>query len=260
MDIYNIFNLKLESVVKVKNKETVSGYMQYGKDLKFYQLIYVLSGEAKVVFNETVIENKSGRIVFLPKGTCSEYRAKITQEEECIGIFFEADFPAPPELFTCDFSKNTKIADLFQKLYRIWVKKQSGYYNECMSIFYSILSEMERSSQKYIPNYKRAKITKAIEYIHEHYTESEFEYERLHTLCGISYTYFKKLFKEVFCTTPSSYVRILRIQRACELLTTNKFPITQVAKMCGFEDICYFSKVFKNEIGISPAAFRNAQK
>jgi len=260
MTICDACDIRIESVVKVKNQETGSKYIQYGKNLQFFELIYVLSGSAEVIFNETVVQNKPGTIIFLPKGRCANYDVKILREEECIAIFFDAKFIAPPALFFDDFSKNAKIAAMFEKIYQVWLKKETGYYHECMSIFYAVLSEMERSHAKYMPNSKREKIAKAIEYIHEHYMENEFEYARLHVLCGISYTYFKKIFQECFYMTPSSYVRNLKIQRARELLTTRQFSVTQVADACGFQDLCYFSKVFKNETGVSPAAFQKSQK
>lgn len=255
MDIYNISNLKIKSVIKVINKVTESQLIQYDNFLNLFQLIYVISGKAKVVFDNTAIVNEPGNIVFLPQGHFANYYAKILEEEECIAVFFQADFPTENSLLSQNFIKNTKFPVLFEKLYQIWQRKEPGFYNQCMSVFYSILSEMELSSSKYLPNNKSNKLNKAIEYIHAHYTDSQFQYELLPSLCGISYTYFKKLFMERFCMTPSEYIKNLKIQLACELLLSNQFSVSQVAETCGFQDLCYFSKFFKTNVGISPSKY-----
>ncbi len=260
MDIFKISNIQIKSVIKVHNKSTGSRYMQYGDFSDFFQLIYVVNGEAEVVFNGTDIINKPGTIVFLPQGECRDYRAKILEDEDCFAIFFHADFPVLPKEAFHSFLKNTNILLMFEKMHRTWLKKDTGYYNKCISIFYSILAEMEFTISKYTPRRKTDKINNAVDYIHEHYTESDFPFNKLHTLCGISYTYFKKLFMERFFTTPSDYVRKLKIQHACELLITNNFSVTQVAHACGFSDVCYFSKVFKSETGVSPDTFRKSPK
>ncbi|GAB3554153.1 hybrid sensor histidine kinase/response regulator transcription factor [Spirosoma fluminis] len=52
------------------------------------------------------------------------------------------------------------------------------------------------------------------------------------------------------------YVRALRLTKARELLVTTDLNISQVAYAVGFEDPKYFSRVFSEEFGVSPAKFR----
>ena len=258
MDIFKLTNVEIKSVVKAHNPATGSQSVQYGKFLRFYQLIYVVKGEAEIVFNNTVFINKPGSVVLLPAGACSCYRAKIISDEDCVAVFFHADFPQPPDLLTKCFAKSAALPTLFEKMYQTWMRKEPGYYNQCMSLFYAVLSEMERCTTKYMPCRKEEKISKAVDYIHAHYADSDFSYDRLHCLCGISYTHFKNIFKERFSVTPAVYVRTLKVQRACELLSTNKFSVAEVALACGFSDVPYFCKVFKKETGITPGSWSDA--
>ena len=55
--------------------------------------------------------------------------------------------------------------------------------------------------------------------------------------------------------TPSEYVSNLKIQHACELLISKLFSVSEVAGLCGFLDISYFSKVFKKQMGICPSEY-----
>lgn len=49
----------------------------------------------------------------------------------------------------------------------------------------------------------------------------------------------------------------VRIDQARMLLTRGEIPIKRVARLCGFGSLHYFSRVFKNETGTTPARFRS---
>ena len=63
----NISNPEIKSVLKAENKAKDTPFIRYAKVQDFFQLIFVLSGEAEVVFNDTIITNKPGTVVFVPK-------------------------------------------------------------------------------------------------------------------------------------------------------------------------------------------------
>ena len=52
------------------------------------------------------------------------------------------------------------------------------------------------------------------------------------------------------------YVACMRVQRAKELLADEKLSIDDVAKLVGYKDYFYFTKVFKKISGISPSKYR----
>jgi AraC-like DNA-binding protein len=54
----------------------------------------------------------------------------------------------------------------------------------------------------------------------------------------------------------SSYLNRLRVERTITLLTETGRPLSEIAKLCGFEDQSWFSKIFKSFTGISPGKFR----
>ncbi|WP_240543585.1 helix-turn-helix domain-containing protein [Spirosoma foliorum] len=53
------------------------------------------------------------------------------------------------------------------------------------------------------------------------------------------------------------YVRMLRLGKAKELLTSTELNISEVAYAVGFDDPKYFSRQFSDEFGVSPANFRH---
>lgn len=93
------------------------------------------------------------------------------------------------------------------------------------------------------------------EYIRIHYIE-DFTAGDIEQVCGLSYKYAGTLFKEVTGHTIREYQRMLRLDRAQQLLKETDRSVTEIAQMTGFMDVFYFSKVFHRELGCSPSEYR----
>ena len=74
---------------------------------------------------------------------------------------------------------------------------------------------------------------------------------------GISYSSFRKLFKEHTGFAPALYQQNLKLQRAKELLSTTDESIKEIAYRLNFESPDYFSAKFKIQTGMKPSDFRN---
>jgi len=72
---------------------------------------------------------------------------------------------------------------------------------------------------------------------------------------GISYTWFRKLFKRHRGTSPGNYRIHRRIAHAAELLITKQATIKEVALRLGYADVPTFSRQFKKAYGIAPGAY-----
>ena len=73
---------------------------------------------------------------------------------------------------------------------------------------------------------------------------------------GYSKYYFSRVFKEITQSTISSYINISRVNEAHKLISDNGFSISRAACECGFNDISYFTKVFKKYVGLTPRDYR----
>ncbi len=77
-----------------------------------------------------------------------------------------------------------------------------------------------------------------------------------HTL-GISRAYFSTLFENTLKQPPYQYLQNLRIQRACELLLSDKhIRICEVSEAVGFSSTSQFCKTFRKVMNYSPLEFR----
>lgn len=74
---------------------------------------------------------------------------------------------------------------------------------------------------------------------------------------GLSRTGFADRFATRLGVTPMSYVTSWRMQIAREALAARRLSVAEVAEMSGYASESAFSRVFKKEIGVSPAAVRS---
>lgn len=79
-------------------------------------------------------------------------------------------------------------------------------------------------------------------------------------LCHKSLSAFKRDFKDAFNDSPGKWLTHKRVNHAAHLLINKDSSISQAAFESGFEDLSHFSRVFKNQLGISPSEYKKAQK
>ena len=73
---------------------------------------------------------------------------------------------------------------------------------------------------------------------------------------GVSYSRFRKLFKEYTGLAPLQYILQLKIEKAKENLINTAKSIKEISNELNFESPHYFSKLFKEKTGITPQEFR----
>lgn len=115
--------------------------------------------------------------------------------------------------------------------------------------------EMVMAKQDEKPFADNELIEKALEYIHQHYTD-EVTLQKVAAHIHISRNYFSILFKRYLHQNFIDYVIDLRIKKAKELLKNTSLKVYEVAGESGFGDVKYFSKLFKRTTGNSPGDYR----
>lgn len=74
---------------------------------------------------------------------------------------------------------------------------------------------------------------------------------------GISQTYLSRLFRKYKNMSFNEYLTAIRIEKAKHLITENpEMPLKDVAKIVGYNDQFYFSRVFRSLTGIPPSHIR----
>lgn len=97
----------------------------------------------------------------------------------------------------------------------------------------------------------------AIQYINEHYADSNLLMSTVAAHVSISYNYFSNLFCHRTGETFPTYLLRLRVKKAAELLEDPSLKIADICYKVGFKSPQQFSRDFKKITGVYPSEFRS---
>jgi two-component system, response regulator YesN len=96
-------------------------------------------------------------------------------------------------------------------------------------------------------------------YVIENYTK-ELNFDIIAQKFNFNSSYLSKIFTKYIGENPVKYLTALRINKAKHLLLNNKdMSIKEIGEQVGYSDQFYFSRIFKNVTGISPASYKQKQ-
>ncbi len=119
------------------------------------------------------------------------------------------------------------------------------YYAELLILIYRHMDEV------YLPICTNDALIKAIAYLRLNY-QSEFSITDVAGHAGIGERYLRKLFSQYLNLSPLDYLNQLRINKSMELLRNTEMSVKEVSFECGFNSPQYFSRLFKQQTGLSP--------
>lgn len=99
-------------------------------------------------------------------------------------------------------------------------------------------------------------VEKAVQYIKEHFSESDLSVDILCNHLNVSSAYFSTIFKRETGMSYIMYLTKIRMERALHLLNTTEYKTYLIAEQVGYTEPNYFSYVFKKEYGISPSKYK----
>ena len=105
-----------------------------------------------------------------------------------------------------------------------------------------------------------SKVDYAKRFIDQNYRSPDLSLDQIADYAGLSKYYLCKEFRHKFGISPGKYIPTLRMDKACDLLSTRPdFSLQEIAAQVGYANDNYFGKVFKAEKGVSPDRYRKHQ-
>lgn len=100
-----------------------------------------------------------------------------------------------------------------------------------------------------------ARIASCQEWIATHY-DAASPVTAMTRLSGLSERSFKRRFVRATGMSPLEYVHSLRLEETKHMLETTDLPIEAIANQVGYEDASFFGRLFRREVGLTPAQYR----
>ena len=238
--------------------------VEKGRTLNEYQLLYNPEGEG--LFSSAHCQEvrlKAGDMFLLFPGEWHTYHPLEHTGWKSYWIGFRgrnmddrvrAGFLSPEKpVYHVGYSST--IEELYRSAYEQAVEEaaysqqvMAGLVNHLIGKMYSLERNIElgkNQQQVDMINRARLRIRQAL--------ESDLTIQRVAEEMGVSYSNFRKLFKEFTGLSPATYQQELRLQRAKELLSTTDLTVKEIAYRLNFESPDYFSAKFKAKMGCKPS-------
>lgn len=96
---------------------------------------------------------------------------------------------------------------------------------------------------------------KLFEYTIKNLSEIDFNIDLLAEHMNMSRSNLHRKMRALFNCSPGDFVHTIRMQRAAELLKSNKYRVGEVSMLIGFNSVSHFSRAFRKYYEISPKNF-----
>jgi len=174
-------------------------------------------------------------------------------------IYYPENFRLPKKI---KIRRTVTMRELMERLLSQYEKKSYGY--ELLSkatwyeLFYFIIGEIRSTENMH----GKEDASALLQYIKNLETDCDEQLNIMEIALeyGMTPQRFRNSFKELTSKTPKKYQIEQKIERAKSLLVTGKYRVSDVAYMLGYDDIFYFSKLFKRKTGMSPKNYIEKQQ
>lgn len=239
-DVFHYRNVKLFSVFEL-----------HPCIIEYFDLTMVLNGELSYRINDEQITLKQGDVMLLPPGTRRE-RDLQTKEVHYISFNFytKRKFDLP---LVMRGAVTAEIRALFKAFTPPHLSVLDRGMEKAAFIVGYILEALTVFNQR---NSKNPHIQNALSYIDEHI----FEAVTLSSLAAhlhLSREYTASLFKKEVGIPVSAYVNEKKLLLARDLIRDDEYSLSDIAKMLGYANYGYFSRLYKKRFGASPSRYQS---
>ena len=240
-----------------------------GRILNEYQLLYITKGKGEFSSGPSGhCQIKEGCMFLLFPGERHPYRPDqatgwneywigfngVIMDEWVRNGFFSKENPV------FNVGVNEEIISLYKKAIMIADAQEANYQQALAGIVCNLVSMAIYMSRNM--DFNRSDISVRINTVKAAVYEniSTITPERLAEIICMSYSKFRKIFKEYTGFAPSQYIQEVRVNMAKELLTNTSKSIKEIAYELGYENKDYFFTSFRKVSGMTPAGYRRMTK
>ncbi len=137
--------------------------------------------------------------------------------------------------------------------------KVKSYLYQLIACLYESKSFLNTDNIEENDTYKIENVKKVLTFIHKNYSQ-RISLDEMASIVGMNTQYFCRYFKRLIGKTLTEYINEVRIEKAAECLIKTDAKIIDIAICCGYDNIGYFIKRFKDQKNVSPSEYRKYHK
>lgn len=103
-------------------------------------------------------------------------------------------------------------------------------------------------------------IQKVIKTVEEHIENPQFSVEELSSIIGMSRSNLYNKLMSITGSSPSEFIRIIRLKKSLKLLEKTQMTVAEVAYKVGFNTPKIFTHYFKEEYKMTPTEYRKQKE
>ena len=236
---------------------------QNGRILNEYQFVYIVKGSGTFISDHCKKRSvKTGDLLILFPGEWHNYYPDIDSgwDEYWVGSYLEHLIDKhffSPENPILELGISSSLVNLYEDLLQTANNEKAGFQVMLAGILQHITSTIfyKYKNQSFADAYILDKLDEA-----RRMMKSEIEHpsspEEIAAQLGLSYSWFRRTFKDYTGISPAQYQIQLRLIKAKELLSQTTLNITEIAYQLHFENGGQFSTFFKKREGLTPKEYR----
>jgi len=243
-------------------------YRERREGIGEYVLIYCVDGEGWAEVAGKRLEIHRNQYLILPASVPHAYGSNEQYPWTIYWVHFNGshaalyadDVVAPHEISPTMNSRIQERNNIFEELFEALL--QGGYQLASLRYVSSLL-HFYLATIRYVEQFRdltqskgNATVVQAsIHYMQENLGR-KLVMQEVAAYVGYSVSRFSHLFREATGHSPMDYYLILKMQYACQLLTTTDMLVSQISHKLGISDSLYFSRLFSKHMGVSPRVYR----
>ena len=210
-------------------------------------IAYFKEGSVTYFFEDDTVTASGGDILVLPKGVVYSGE-KVLERNSYIIIEFETEEKDELSLLSLDrvISAPASALRLFERIHECYNKGE-------MILLRRYLYELIHTLLKRSPEEKT--VNDIISFIRERLGDTTLSVPHICEAFSISESSLRRLFKRELGMSPIEYVKGLRLSLAKDMLLQGDISVGEVAELCGYSSLYYFSRDFKRKTGVAPSAW-----
>lgn len=264
-------NIQIREILGYYYSVRIAGYHFKGEKHDYFELTYVDRGCMQTEVDGQTFELTERDLIVYGPGQFHTQRTPLGQSCSYMTIIFYMENLAPASetipynlLLNKVFHYDKRIYNLIQAFAQESDTGLPFHHSLQLCLLLEIVIRLfqynyiENENTHLISNSRQHYQDELLEKILSYIDDSICDPLTVAEICqkfSVSRSFIQILFKENLHQTPKKYIIDLKLEKSCQMIRENKYTISEIALMLGFNSIHYFSRAFTKKYNLAPSEY-----